>query len=63
MEAAIDNDEERDSDLNEAVRLLLRVTQEKVEEGSCEEALAAILHAIRLTQGKYNCFALLDIFR
>ena len=44
-----DEDEEM---LSETVRMLLRITQEKVSEGKGQDALAAVLHAIRLTRGK-----------
>jgi hypothetical protein len=44
-------DEDTES-LNETVRMLLRISQEKVQEGNSNDALAAVLHAIRLTRGK-----------
>ena len=36
----------------EAVQMLLNISREKIAQGSGEEALAAVLHAVRLTRGE-----------
>ncbi len=38
--------------MSEAVRMLLDISREKIAQGNGEEALAAVLHAVRLTQGE-----------
>lgn len=63
MDLVEEGDDER---LSETVRLLLQITREKVDGGDGDGALAAVLHAIRLTRGEgailgeWAIFLLLD---
>jgi hypothetical protein len=54
------DDDVTPEELAEAVRTLLRLSETRVREGRGEEALAAVLHAVRLTRGEDAIMDVLD---
>ena len=58
MEVMGDGNE--DSNNERCVKMLLKVARSKIEGESPDEALAALLHAVRITQGEEAIFGILD---
>lgn len=49
-----------EEDLNDVVSILLNHTKLKISEGCGDDALASLLHAIRLTSGEASILSILD---
>jgi len=61
MSAAGGGGDEENSGLNaEAVRMLLKAARSKIEDAEPTDALSALLHAIRLTQGEQAIVGVLE---
>jgi len=54
-------DEESSELTNQAVDMLLKATRENIESGNMFQALSAVLHAIRLTEGEEKIMDVLKI--